>query len=166
MPKIAPWSFVKIWTKNVTPQVLVHCAAIFQRICKCHTNSESWDQALSGIEAHFFKKSATNEKSAPEKWNFNMSYLLNYNPDQKSVFLKNNYVLKPEEWYFWSKFWQNFRGLFGALKSLFLVKPKALSGAPYGISRFWGQNQNLRAPVYGYHNLTHTVWTISHQGFI
>ena len=65
VPQIAPWSFVKIWTKNITPQVFVHCAAIFQRICKCHTILESWDQALSGIEAHLIENSRTNEKSAP-----------------------------------------------------------------------------------------------------
>ena len=92
VPQIAPWSFVKIWTKNITPHVLVHCAAIFQRICKCHTISESWDQALSGIEAHLSEKSATNEKSSPEKLNMNMPYLLMSNSDQKSYFLKKTLV--------------------------------------------------------------------------
>ena len=62
VPQIAPWSFVKIWTKNITPHVLVHCVAIFQRICKCHTISESWDHAQTGIEAHLIENSTTNEK--------------------------------------------------------------------------------------------------------
>ena len=90
VPQIALWSFVKIWTKNITTQVFVHCAAIFQQICKCHTILESWDQALSGIETHLSEKSATNEKSAPEKWNLNMPYLLISNSDQKSYFLKKH----------------------------------------------------------------------------
>ena len=39
---------------------------------------------------------------------------------------------KPEEWYFLSKFWQNFRGLFGALKSLFWCNQKHRGVPPYG----------------------------------
>ena len=93
VPQIAPWSFVKIWTKNITPHVLVHCAAIFQQICKCHTISESWDQALSGIKAHLSENSATNEKSAPEKSNLNIPYLLISNSDQKSYFLKKHCLI-------------------------------------------------------------------------
>ena len=79
--------------QNFAPQVFVHCATIFQRICMCHTISESWDQALSGIEAHLSENSATNEKSAPEKWNLNMPNLLMSNSDQKSYFLKKHCLI-------------------------------------------------------------------------
>ena len=62
MPQIAPWSFVKILTKNAIPQILDYCAAIFQQICKCHTILESWDQALHGVEVHLNEKLMTNEE--------------------------------------------------------------------------------------------------------
>ena len=58
---------------------------------------------------------------------------------------------KPEEWYFLSKFWQNFRGLFGALKSLFWCNQKHRGVPPYGPFTFLrskpkSENHRLRIP--------------------
>ena len=50
---------------------------------------------------------------------------------------------KPEELRFWSKFWQNFRGLFGALKTLFWCNQRYRWMPPYGYSRFLTSKSNL-----------------------
>ena len=60
---------------------------------------------------------------------------------------------KPEELRFWSKFWQNFRGLFGAFKTLFWCNQRYRWMPPYGYSRFLTSKTNfenliLQIPYY------------------
>ena len=50
---------------------------------------------------------------------------------------------KSEELRFWSKFWQNFRGLFEALKTLFWCNKRYRWMPPYGYSRFLTPKTNL-----------------------
>ena len=68
VPQKAPWSLSQIFDKNTTPQSLGHKTLNFHRNIKCHTISESWDQALFGIEVTLNENSTTNEKSAPENF--------------------------------------------------------------------------------------------------
>ena len=60
---------------------------------------------------------------------------------------------KSEELRFWSKFWQNFRGLFGAFKTLFWCNQRYIWMPPYGYSRFLTSKTNfenliLQIPYY------------------
>ena len=51
--------------------------------------------------------------------------------------------LKYEELRFWSKFWQNFKELFGALTTLFWCNQRYRWMPPYGYSRFLTPKTNL-----------------------
>ena len=55
---------------------------------------------------------------------------------------------KSEELRFWSKFWQNFRGLFGALKTLFWCNQRYRWMPPYGYSRFLTSKTNFENLIF------------------
>ena len=55
---------------------------------------------------------------------------------------------KPGEISFWSKFWQNFRGLFGALKTLFWCNQRYGWMPPYWYSRFLTSKTNLENLIF------------------